>query len=134
MKLLALISILMSFNVSAQTLLNFEDQKVIVEKIAKSERRELWKRGFERVSSSVSNLSQAQIDELPFDNEYYEEPLTPTQITSISNCFKRTKHCSLFLISLTANQMGGSGEWLIWIMMNPNTGSVESIKHFVYAE
>jgi len=132
MKLLLLaLSLLISAQALAQ--MSAEEQLVKVEDIAKTERRHMWRNGYQGVDSSVEKMTKARLDEILLDNSTFENPLSRPEVSSLYRCFHSTA-CSLFLIDVVGSMYGGDGNHFLWILLNPETGKYRFIRHSVYEE
>lgn len=134
MKYIIIASLIISTHIFAQTRLGPEAQLSQVEKIAKAERRELWRSGHQEVTSEVLKVTRAGLDEVIRENSEVEEPLDQAQTATLYRCTAAKNSCSLFLINLSAEMMGGYGHSRIWVLLNPVTGKAEKIEQLVYAE
>lgn len=134
MKLLIILSLVFSVSSFAQARLTLEQQTQLVEGIAKSERRDLWRTGHADVSSYVEKMSKMSLDTIMAENGNTQEPLDEAQISSLYKCLHSSKNCSLFLVSITASLYGGFGDERLWVLLNPSTGKSETISQFVYGE
>ena len=128
---LALISLLISLSAYAQ--LDATEQLNIVEGIAKTERRNLWRAGYRDVDSGVSRVSLEELNQIIKENPDIEEPLDRSQIAALYSCYHRA-NCSLFLIDVGASMYGGSGHHRLWVLLNPETGKYRFERHQVWVE
>ena len=101
---------------------------------AKELRRKHWVRSYENV---VTTLSKVSLDELKeytkaVNNQDYEEPLAEDQIKELFVCY-HTKSCTLYLISLSADYMGGTGGKNYFVKYY-DSGKMWLISHLVYSE
>ena len=132
MKLLLLaLSLLISAQALAQ--MSAEEQLSKVEEIAKTERRHMWRNGYQEVDSSVEKITQARLDEILLENSTFETPLDRDELSSLYRCF-HSSVCALFLIDVVGSMYGGDGNHFLWIMLNPQTGKYRFIRHSVYEE
>ncbi len=131
-KIFTLIALCLSL--AAVAGLSEPQQLVVVEKIAKEHRRQMHIENFDDVESYVEKVTKARLNELMKNNSEVEAPLDSDQVASLQACMKRSKTCSLFLISLTGSWYGGDVRTHSYVLLNPETGKTEEIMHEVYAE
>lgn len=134
MKFLAVLTFIFSTNLFAQDHLSPEEQTVIVEQIAKFERRQLWVTGHEDVESYTEKITKDDLDNAVKENALAEEPLERTQISSLYQCYHSPKSCRLFVIYLSGSMYGGYGNSRVWVLLNPFTAKYQKISQIVYAE
>lgn len=135
MKLFIFALMFIGLDTYATTKLTINQQKEIVEKIAKAERRELWVTGHEDVSSAVTYVTSAELAKLlKEDSEDSEQPLNEQEIFDVKQCSKSKKTCSVFTIDVSGSYMGGYGHIRFWILINPMNGKFSKISQSIYTE
>ena len=125
------LSLLISTQALAQ--MSEAEERAQVEEIAKTERRNMWRNGYQGVDSSVEKITKERLDEILLDNSTFENPLSRPEVSSLYRCY-HSSACSLFLIDVVGSMYGGDGNHFLWIMLNPQTGKYRFIRHSVYEE
>lgn len=122
-------------SVFANESLLLREQKVIVEKIAKEVRKELWEKGHDEVQSEVSVLSKVILDKLVEEGKTTYDQLNKDDIRSFYKCVNSPKSCTLFSIDITSDYMSGYGHDRHWVLLDPTSGLVSYyVKQSVYSE
>ncbi len=134
MKTVLTLVLLIGFTEFAFAQLDSKQQRAVVEGIAKTDRQEMWRGGYQNVSSQVARPTKSQIDEFIANNERHADPLDSDQIEAIYKCYHTSKDCKVYTINLYSEMYGGSGIARRWVMLNPNSGKYESFLHSVYEE
>lgn len=131
----SLLILIAFFSLSAQaSRLPESRQLAIVQDIAKAERRELYRTGHTDVSSHVGKMDRTKLNVLIKENDRNEQPLNRDEISQLYRCVNSPKNCSLYLISTMGTYMSGSGEGRTYVLLDPNNGKSELIRHVTYAE
>lgn len=117
----------------AHAFITESEELEIVENIAKTERRNMWRNGYQDVESGVFKVEKSALDEAVKMNAEYENPLEKHEISSLYQCY-HIQSCSLYLIDVSASMYGGYGNHYLWIMLSTQTGKYRFIRHQVYAE
>lgn len=134
MKVLMLALVLTGFQSFAATKLTLSQQKEVVEKLAKQERRELWVSGHVDVSSSVTHVTAKELEKLLKEDSDSEQPLNSDEVHQIRKCSKSTNMCSVFTIDVSGSYMSGYGHIRFWILLNPDSGHYSKISQSIYTE
>lgn len=133
MKLIAL-SFLLLISATSFARLPDSDQLLIVENIAKNDRKGMWRMGMTNVSSQIQKPTKTQIDEIIRFNNELTYPLSRDEVSSIYKCFHTPADCVVFTIDLYGEMYGAPGSSRRWVLLNPESGKYRSILHEVYSE
>ncbi len=124
----------MGFATPAFANLDDQAQRALIEKIAKDDRRKMWRGGYREVSSQVEKPTKVQLDEFIARNKDLANPLNEDEVASIYRCFNIPSECQVYAIDLYSEIYGGSGQSRRWVLLNPKSGEYETILHSVYEE
>ncbi len=134
MRLYLILALCLGFCAPVYAQLSSNEQLNLVEDIAKNDRREMWRGGFEEVSSQVERPTKNEIDEAIKLSPMDAEPLATDEIAAIYSCYNAPARCVVYTIYLYSEMYGGSGTSRRWVFLDPATGAYESILQSVYEE
>jgi hypothetical protein len=135
MKICLVVFLLTSLSAFGHQELSIAQQQKIVDKIAKEERKELWAKGHEYVTSKVSRLDKSALDVLVEQGRMTYDLLNQDDVVAFYGCINSPTTCTLFIIDITSEYMSGYGKDRAWILLNPRNGLVEHyVKQTVYSE
>ncbi len=129
--LIIVLSLITQFAFAA---LSVNQQKALVDEIAKAERHKMYKNRYTDISTTEPELVDSGfLNEYQNGGGYKEEDLNEEQYDKLHKCI-RSKVCSLWNFKSRASGYGGSGEDSHFILINVNSGKYEQIRHALYAE
>lgn len=130
-----LVSLLLTITVlNASDYLTIKEEKVIIEKFAKSQRRDLWQSGYENVSSSFEKFSKKSFEKfIKKDSISYQQYMSNSEILDAEDCIK-SRTCSLYIVEVSSERYGGWGFEYIIVSLNRNTKKLSSERYLGYSE
>lgn len=112
-----------------------DDQYELIEKMAKSTRHKLQRKGHLYISTSDPEEMTAKetLDSYYENNQTYEVPLDRKSYSFLYACYYK-KNCTLWYYSSTSNYRAGTGIMGHFILLDTNTFQYQAIRHHVYIE
>lgn len=135
MKFITLISALTLLTSTSLAQLSPQDQIELVESVAKSERRTLWRQGLQDVESSVEKVIKKElVNKIEETNkESNAERFSPAEVSALNACAIRTD-CELFLIEIYVNEMGGTGILHAYVALETLSARYQIIRRWIFEE
>ncbi len=123
-------------DVPNEVFMSVEDQTAYMEELSKDMRRDLWKNGYEEVSSVTEFMTKTLLDDYVSGfNEpgFYTESLNKNEVSSLYRCMY-SKSCELYLVVTFSQYQGGEGEVSNFILLYTKSKKHFKISHTSYAE